>query len=89
MSGNAAGGLSSRHTMPQDEAYERLPPRVRQALQDSLNDYCAAATLAYCRRRGAGETVRWLRGGDVALTKKRGPASTAIACDVPILRANW
>jgi hypothetical protein len=98
MGNNATGSGSPRKT-PDLVAYEKLPPQVRKALQESLNDWSADACLKHCQKHGWLKTIEWIRYGDSLLVSRgwrmslkigvKNDPSPARACKVPILRANW
>lgn len=81
-----------------DEAFEMLSPRTRQALRNSVTDWSAASVLRYERKHGTNKTLLWLR--DVNLReaarpwityrgRKENVPSTYVACGVPPLVGNW
>jgi hypothetical protein len=99
MSNNAFGSSTSSLKGDRWEAYERLHPDLRKALQDSLNDWSVLHVLKYCEEHGRNAAIDWLRYGDRCVVDKgwrtsrkvgvKNSPSPARACKVSILRANW
>lgn len=94
--GNSVGRLLSYTPRLTDaEAYERLPPTLRKALQEGVNDWCAYSTLRFFEKHGLKKTLAWICHGDATYMRKglvpaRGRAkkvpSTFTACRVQPLR---
>ena len=80
------------------EAYELLGPKIRKAIQDSLQPWSAYWCLRMVRKHGADYVIAALRRGDETMMRKgfivkRGRGinlpSSFVVCKVKPLRANW
>ena len=98
MASNTKSGGHARKNHDKD-AYDKLGPRVRRALQEAVIGWDADWCLREVRKRGADYVIKAIRDGDrkeASRSYQLRPFSKAVpssfgdpSCRVPILRANW
>lgn len=75
-----------------------LPPVVRKALQEALEQYDTVAIWKYNKKNGNAATIAWIKYGDKQFIKRgwipaRGRRvkvpSPIVECDATPLYANW
>ena len=93
---NSRSGGHARKDWDKD-AYDKLGPRVRRALQEAVIPWDADWTLREVRKHGADHVIKRLRAADkeeAARGWQMKPGQKAVpssytAAKVSILRANW
>ena len=98
MANSRRKAISYTPRMTSYEAYDKLGPKIRRALQEAVTEWNAYWCYRQFQKYGADRVVAAIRAGDAAFVAKgfipkhgfrKGLPSTVVACDVPILRANW
>ena len=95
MSNSPSGGRARKNW--DKDAYDKLGPKVRRALQEAVIGWDADWCLRAVRQHGADYVIKAIRDGDkkeAARGWQIKPGQKAVpsaytACKVPILRANW
>lgn len=87
--------ISYTPRMTEEDAYEKLPPTLRKALQESVQPWSSYGAYRYFQKHGLKKTVAWLRTGDETFMRKgfipgrgkrKAVPSTFVACRVKPLR---
>lgn len=87
--------ISYKPRFTDEEAYERLPPTLKRALQNAVTEWSAAWTLRSFNKRGLQKTLDALKAGDETFMRKgwipakgKRPAlaSSFVSCRVKPLR---
>lgn len=98
MSNYRTRSISYKPRMSDDEAYEKLGPKVRRALQEAIQPWSAYWAYREFQKHGADHVVDAIRRGDEQFCRRgfepkkgfrKGMPSTLVECKVPILRGNW
>lgn len=95
MTNGQRGGSASKY--PDEYYYDKLGPRVRKALQDSVTTWSSKWAYKMVNEKGAEWVIMELRKADYDFMKKghkfkafeKNHPSSCVACKVKPLRANW
>lgn len=95
MANSSRSGNPSKH--PDEYYYEKLGPKVRKALQDSVTEWSSRWCYKMVQEKGADYVIRQLRDADANFMKngfrmkhfQKNVASSYVAAKVKPLRANW
>lgn len=95
MTNSSRGGYASKH--PDEYYYEKLGPKVRKALQESVTEWSSRWCYKMVQEKGSDYVIRTLRDADVGFMKKgfkmeafkKNHPSSYTAAKVKPLKANW
>ena len=95
MANSPHGGYAHKH--PDEYYYEKLGPKVRKALQESVTEWSSRWAYKMVQEHGADYVIKTLRDADVSFMKKgfrmkhfeKNVQSSFVAAKVKPQRANW